>query len=121
MTATEAPPETGLEDDIWPPDRTVPGITQLKSRVSAQGVTTVIVLVACVWFVFHELQPSNLFAETTPAGGDMGAHVWLPDFVKRGLLPHWRLTGWTPDWYDGFLLLPPSHFDDRAHVVRHPV
>jgi phosphomannomutase len=32
----------------------------------------------------------------------MGAHVWLPDYVKRALLPHLRITGWTPDWYDGF-------------------
>ena len=32
----------------------------------------------------------------------MGAHVWLPAYVKRSLLPHLRITGWTPDWYDGF-------------------
>ena len=32
----------------------------------------------------------------------MGAHVWLPAYVKSSLLPHLRITGWTPDWYDGF-------------------
>ena len=46
--------------------------------------------------------PDLLFANTTPAGGDMGAHVWGPAYLRDHLLPHWRLTGWTPDWYAGF-------------------
>ena len=36
------------------------------------------------------------------AGGDMGAHVWGPAFLRDELLPRLRLTGWTPDWYSGF-------------------
>ncbi len=32
----------------------------------------------------------------------MGAHVWGPAFLRDHLLPQGRLTGWTPDWYDGF-------------------
>ncbi|MGH9059411.1 MAG: hypothetical protein ACRDZY_07875, partial [Acidimicrobiales bacterium] len=67
-----------------------------------QTVVTLAVVAACVVFTFVQLQPSQLFRNTTPAGGDMGAHVWLPDYVKRALLPHGRITGWTPDWYAGF-------------------
>ena len=48
------------------------------------------------------LQPDLLLANTTPAGGDMGAHVWGPAYLRDHLLPHGRLTGWTPDWYAGF-------------------
>ena len=55
-----------------------------------------------VVFVFLQLQPRLLFADTTPAGGDMGAHVWGPAYMRDELLPRWRLTGWTPDWYAGF-------------------
>src|SRR5438552_2381949 len=33
---------------------------------------------------------------------DTGAHVWGPAYLRDHLLPHGRLSGWTPDWYDGF-------------------
>jgi hypothetical protein len=71
-------------------------------RGGPEAAVTFLVVVTCVVFTFVQLQPSNLFANTTPAGGDMGAHVWLPAYVKAHLLPHFRITGWTPDWYDGF-------------------
>ncbi len=62
-----------------------------------------IVLVACFCgFVFIQLQPSKLFLNSTPAGGDMGAHVWQPAYLRDHLLHHLRLTGWAPDWYAGF-------------------
>ena len=43
-----------------------------------------------------------VLTDTTPTGGDMGAHVWGPAYLRDHLLPHLRLTGWTPDWYTGF-------------------
>lgn len=74
----------------------------LVGRLRADSVVTLLVVVACVVFVFLQLQPSQLFRDTTPAGGDMGAHVWLPAYLKRVLLPHGQLFGWTMDWYAGF-------------------
>ncbi len=44
----------------------------------------------------------DLLKPTTPTGGDFGAHVWLPDFVKRSLLPKGRLTGWSNDFFGGY-------------------
>ncbi len=67
-----------------------------------EGWITLLVVVSCVAFVFVQLGPSNVLANNTPAGGDMGAHVWGPAFLRDHLLTHGRLTGWTPDWYDGF-------------------
>jgi hypothetical protein len=55
-----------------------------------------------VAFVFSQLDPSLLFANTTTAGGDTGAHVALPAYMRAHLLTHGRLTGWDPGWYDGF-------------------
>jgi phosphomannomutase len=101
MTATSTL-EKADEDAIWPPDSARPRWDQIREKVSPESVITLAVVLGCVIFTFKYLQPSQLFKDTTPAGGDMGAHVWLPDFVKRGLLPHGRITGWTPDWYDGF-------------------
>jgi hypothetical protein len=38
---------------------------------------------------------------TTPTGGDMGAHVWGPAYLRDNLLPNWQLNGWSMDWYAG--------------------
>ncbi len=54
-----------------------------------------------------DLRRPLLLLDTTPAGGDMGAHVWGPAFLRDHLLPELRLSGWTPDWYSGF---PAYHF-----------
>jgi hypothetical protein len=67
-----------------------------------ESLITLSIVVVAVVFVFVQLQPSNLFSTSTPAGGDMGAHVWLPAYMRDHLLTHWRITGWTPDWYGGF-------------------
>src|SRR5262245_44342311 len=60
------------------------------------------IVAGCVCFVFVQLGPANVFSSSTPAGGDMGAHVWAPAYLRDDLLPSLRLTGWTPDWYAGF-------------------
>src|SRR3954462_14218382 len=69
---------------------------------SATTIVNVVVVAVIVVFVFKQLQPSWLLKATTPAGGDMGAHVWQPAYLRDHLLPHLRLTGWAPDWYAGF-------------------
>jgi hypothetical protein len=68
----------------------------------AQVVVTTVVLLGCFVFTLLALHPSKLFLNTTPAGGDMGAHVWAPWFLKNHLFPHGRISGWGPDWYNGF-------------------
>src|SRR5438309_3965530 len=71
-------------------------------RPSAATVVNAIVVAVIVVFVLKQLQPSQLLKNTTAAGGDMGAHVWQPAYLRDHLLPHFRLTGWAPDWYAGF-------------------
>ncbi len=71
------------------------------SRDWANLVSWVVVGLACV-FVFASLSPQGILSTNTPTGGDMGAHVWGPAFLRDHLLPSFRLTGWTPDWYAGF-------------------
>ncbi|HVT78548.1 MAG TPA: hypothetical protein VHD87_16030 [Acidimicrobiales bacterium] len=77
------------------------GVDEAK-RIRIERVITVAVLVAAVGFTFAHLHPNLLFTNTTTAGGDMGAHVWTPAYLRDHLLPHGRLTGWAPDWYGGF-------------------
>ncbi len=43
-----------------------------------------------------------LFTANTPTGGDMGAHVLLPQHLGDNLLPAGRILGWSNDWYAGY-------------------
>ncbi|MGI8793891.1 MAG: 6-pyruvoyl-tetrahydropterin synthase-related protein, partial [Acidimicrobiales bacterium] len=76
-------------------------------RPSLTAVVSTVTVAGAALFVLAQLQPGLIVANTTPAGGDMGAHVWGPAFLRDHVLPHLRLTGWTPDWYAGF---PAYHF-----------
>lgn len=64
--------------------------------------TGVAIVVACCVFVLFQLQPDLLLRNTTTAGGDTGAHVWWPAYLRDHLLPQWRIAGWAPDWFAGF-------------------
>ncbi len=86
-------------------DGPVPRRTRgLQPPTTRQLVTlaNLTVVVCCCVFVWLHLQPHLLLRNTTPAGGDMGAHVWGPAYLRDTLLADGRLTGWTMDWYAGF-------------------
>ena len=74
--------------------------------MSNEACITLGVVVAAAVFTLVQLQPSLLVTETTPSGGDTGAHVWGPDYLRHHLLPNGRITGWAPAWYAGF----PAYF-----------
>ena len=63
---------------------------------------TVFVLGAITMFLVSMLHPNLILRNNMPTGGDMGAHVWGPAFLRDHLLPNFRLTGWSMDWYAGF-------------------
>ena len=71
-------------------------------RRRARTILDVAVVAACVAFALWHLQPDLLLRDTTPAGGDMGAHVWGPAYLRDHLLPNGQFAGWSADWYAGF-------------------
>jgi len=71
------------------------------------GVTTFVVVAGCVLVALRTMQPNLLVTRSTPTGGDLGAHVWGPAFLRDHLLPSGRLSGWSMDWYAG---LPAYRF-----------
>ncbi|MEM9201899.1 MAG: hypothetical protein AAGC53_09570 [Actinomycetota bacterium] len=96
LAADDDPPSAG------PPSAAVPSAAPLSRGVSVEGLITASLVVAATLFVGWNVQPDLWLQNTTPTGGDMGAHVWSPAYLRDVLLPDLRLTGWSPDWYAGF-------------------
>ena len=64
-------------------------------------LSAIIVVGGATIFLLLTLHPDLIFRNNTPTGGDMGAHVWGPAFLRDHLLNHFRLAGWSMDWYAG--------------------
>src|SRR6187551_386868 len=71
----------------------------LSNREWAERIATIVVVAGCVLYTLAQLHPDLILKNTTPAGGDMGAHVWGPAYLRDHILPHLWLSGWAPDWY----------------------
>lgn len=74
-------------------------------RWSPQKVTAFIVVGAATLLMFGIMRPDLMLMANTPTGGDMGAHVFLPAFVRDNLIGDGRILGWSNDWYAGFPVL----------------
>lgn len=64
-------------------------------------VTTMVIIGGSMMFLLLTLHPDLILRNNTPTGGDLGAHVWGPAFLRDHLLTNWRLSGWSMDWYAG--------------------
>ncbi|MBN2114612.1 MAG: hypothetical protein JW785_10870 [Acidimicrobiia bacterium] len=71
-----------------------------RSRLIAGAMVAAAALMA---FIF--MRPDKIFLANTPSGGDMGAHVVIPAYLRDVLLPSGRVLGWSNDWYAGFPML----------------
>ena len=65
-------------------------------RCSAAAVTAVSLLILAA------MAPHVILAANTPTGGDMGAHVLGPAYLRDVLLPGGRVIGWSNYWFAGF-------------------
>jgi hypothetical protein len=90
--------EDGGDDDRPPEDP----VLRARRERDVHRIVDVVAVAICTLFVFFNLHPAELLSSSVPAGGDMGAHVWGPAYLRDHLLPDLRLSGWTPDWYAGF-------------------
>jgi hypothetical protein len=90
----------GEEEEAAAPERDAPPRPPWWDRLETWvGIG---VVVACCVFVLVQVQPALMLRNTTPSGGDTGAHVWWPAYLRDHLLPQWRIAGWAPDWFAGF-------------------
>ena len=99
--ADAGPPEAGV--DAAGVDAATSPLVAILRRIPLTTWVTGFLVGGSVLFVLWVVNPDGLlFTRSTPTGGDLGAHVWGPAFIRDELLPRFRLTGWTPDWYAGF-------------------
>jgi hypothetical protein len=98
-----------------------------EPRFAVEEIIGIAVLLVVLGVVLSALHPSLLVRNTTPNGGDMGAHVWWPAFLRDHWFNHFRLAGWAPDWYAGFPVgqfyfpLPALLIDALAIVMPYNV
>jgi hypothetical protein len=90
-------------------------------RIVRLGVT-VLVVGASTWAALKVVQPSLVLSNNTPTGGDMGAHVMGPAFLRDVLMPSGQLSGWSNYWYSGlpmyrFYLVIPALMIVALNVV----
>jgi hypothetical protein len=68
-------------------------------------ITSGLIVLLTTAFVVWQLHPTTLlFTNNMDVGGDNAAHVAAPYYLIHYLLPHFQLSGWDPDWFDGFPL-----------------
>lgn len=64
-------------------------------------MVTLLVVGGSTWAATKVVQPTLVLSDNTPTGGDMGAHVMGPAFLRDELLAHGQLSGWSNYWYSG--------------------
>ena len=77
-------------DRPWPAERII------------RFVITVALVGGSTWAAMQVVHPDLVFTNNTPTGGDMGAHVMGPAYLRDYLLPNLQLSGWNNYWYAGF-------------------
>ena len=85
----------------WTNDR----IARVLVTSTALTITTVVIMRVVHFNPIPGFGSQDLILDrTTPTGGDMGAHVWAPAYLRDHLLPHGEIQGWSMDWYGGLPL-----------------
>ncbi|MEQ1701542.1 MAG: hypothetical protein ABMA25_15650 [Ilumatobacteraceae bacterium] len=74
----------------WPTERII------------QYLTALVVVGGCTFAMLGVVHLDLVFTNNTPTGGDMGAHVMAPAYLRDNLLPHGQISGWSNYWYNGF-------------------
>jgi len=77
-------------------------VTALRAGVRSNPWPIVLAIAGISLVIFVVMNPWWIVSSTTPTGGDMGAHVLGPAYLRDHLLPEGRILGWSNDWFAGF-------------------
>jgi hypothetical protein len=74
-------------------------------KIVLDNISTALVFLLVYITLFIFFKPTLLLSQTTTCGGDTGSHNYVAKFFIEELLPHYRMSGWTMDWYAGMPIL----------------
>ena len=75
-------------------------MNRLRARLTPAGIFDALALAALIYVVFYSLHPNLIFSSSLLTGGDTGAHLALPAYLRsQGNL--FNLTPWYPGWFAG--------------------
>ena len=77
-------------------------MTSLLARARQIPLVPVLLIAGTSLIILLVMNPWLILAANTPTGGDMGAHVFGPAYLRDTLLPEGRILGWSNDWFAGF-------------------
>jgi hypothetical protein len=77
-------------------------VTPIRETLRRIPPLPAVLLIAMSLVIFIVMNPGLIFSSTTPTGGDTGAHVFGPAYLRDNLLPEGRILGWSNDWFAGF-------------------
>ena len=126
MTNPNLPTDNALTDNVLTDDAPTETRMTAAAAIFVERRTQLALAAAIIVFttlmVFFTLQPSLIFRNNTPTGGDMGAHVYGPAYLRDHLLTSFRLSGWSNDWYAGlpiyrFYMVVPAIFILLLNIV----
>ena len=100
-------PESPWRIELGPPWQR--GRPAAGRRVASSRGSRSFVVAACAGFVFYVVHPDLIFREHHPTGGDMGAHVWGPRYLREHLLPAGPGVGLVPRLVRRLPRLPVLH------------
>ena len=66
-----------------------------------QYLTALLVVGGCTVAILQIIHLDLVFTNNTPTGGDMGAHVMGPAYLRDNLMSQGQITGWSNYWYNG--------------------
>ena len=77
-------------------------MSTLRGKLVRIPILPVALVLGTAIIIFVVMSPWLVFSPTTPTGGDTGAHVFGPAYLRDNLLPEGRILGWSNDWFAGF-------------------
>jgi hypothetical protein len=105
-TAEDAP-SRGLEDRIPSAVRRLLRVRPLLLTPRETRTTNLLLFAGILLLLLVFFTPNFILSKTTTTGGDTGAHIYAPWYLRTHLLEKGLVSGWSPGWFAGF---PMLHF-----------
>src|ERR671918_58736 len=97
----------GIEDRIPPALRSLFRVRPLLLSPRETRTTNLLLFAGILVLLLVFFTPNFIFSKTTTTGGDTGAHIYAPWYLRTHLLEKGLVSGWSPGWFAGF---PMLHF-----------